>query len=176
MGTFSTKKYLNGDPALIPQIAQRIEAAFGAEEYNVQSQSLLSGGYDISLSKGGVFKIILGMKTALKIMLKPQGEGILFDASVGLFGMQVIPTAIMLLVFWPVLVTQIWGLVRQAKLDDKALKIAEEVIRENSANGLGRVSQIAGTITRKFCTACGAELPGEASFCHHCGAKQDAVN
>lgn len=173
MGKFNTKEFLDGDPSLIPQIASRIESTFLADGYDVKTDSLVSGGADISIAKGGVFRVILGMKTALKIVLKPLGNGgILFDAKVGIFGMQVIPTIITLALFWPVLITQIWGLVRQAKLDDKALQVAKDVIRENSVNSATPVSQI-GSSSKKFCTACGAELPAEASFCHHCGAKQE---
>lgn len=173
MGTFNTKKYLNGDPSLIPQIATRIENVFSAEGYDVQNQSLLSGGADISLSKGGMFKAVLGMKTALKVMLKPQGEGIFFEASVGVFGMQIIPAAIMWFVAWPVLVTQIWGLVQQSKLDDRVLQTAEDVIREHAMGySAPAPAPVMSAPEKKFCSNCGLELPADAVFCPICGTKQ----
>ena len=168
MGTFNTQKLLNGDPSLIPAIASRIDSSFTAEGYAVQSQTLISGSADISITKGGIFKAVLGMKTALKVTLKPQSDGILFDAGVGIFGQQVIPTMIMLFVAWPVLLTQIWGLVQQSKLDDKALAIAEAVIRES---GNVAASQKSDTSSGKFCTACGREHPNDAVFCSGCGKK-----
>lgn len=173
MGAFNTKKYLNGNPSLIPQIASRIENVFSAEGYNVQTQSLMSGGADISLAKGGVFKAVLGLKTALKITLKPEGEGINFEAGVGLFGMQIIPTAVMWFIAWPVLVTQIWGLVQQSKLDDRVLKVAEDVISENAmGKSAPAPTSFMSAPEKKFCTKCGAELPAEALFCPKCGAQQ----
>ena len=168
MGTFSSQKLLSGDPSLIPSIASSIESAFTAEGYEVQNQSLISGASEISITKGGIFKAVLGMKTALKVTLKPQGNGIFFDAGVGIFGQQAIPTVISMLFFWPVLLTQIWGLIQQSKLDDKALAIAESIIRGN-----GQPSSAASfSAGRKFCIHCGKEVPAEAAFCPHCGKQQ----
>ena len=92
MGTFNTKKFLNGSPSLIPAIANKMQAHFLEQGYEVKMEALSSGGYDVSISKGGMFKAVLGMKTALKIALLPQDDAILFDASVGIFGKVLIPT------------------------------------------------------------------------------------
>lgn len=59
------------------------------------------------------FKAVLGMRSALKVTLMHQTDGVLFDSNVGIYGQQAIPTVISMLFFWPVLIiTQIWGLVR----------------------------------------------------------------
>lgn len=139
MGTFSTKKTLYGPHALIPQIAEHIQDAFQNEGYTVKVEQLSGRGYDLSITKGGMFKAVLGMKTALKVTLLPQDSNISFEAGVGIWGQQVIPTVISMLFFWPVLITQIWGIVEQSKLDDKALEIAQDVIimnggRQNEKN------------------------------------------
>ena len=67
MGTFSTKKILYGSTSLIPTIANRIQEEFQRDGYEVAMNDLSSGGYDISITKGGLFKAVLGMKTALKV-------------------------------------------------------------------------------------------------------------
>ena len=95
MGTFNTKAVLNADPRLIPDIADRICNEFVADGYEVKREDLISGGIDISLTKGGAFKAVLGMKTALKVKLQPEAGAINFDAGVGIFGQQVIPTLVM---------------------------------------------------------------------------------
>ena len=94
MGTFNTKAILYGSSNLIPTIATRIQDHFQMEGFQVTSVMLTSGGCDISVTKGGMFKAVLGMKSALKISLLPQGNNILFEAGIGIFGQQVIPTAI----------------------------------------------------------------------------------
>lgn len=165
MGTFSTKKILYGSTALISTIANRIQEEFQNDGYEVAMDALSSGGYDISITKGGIFKAVLGMKTALKVTLLPQGSNIHFEAGVGIWGQQAIPTVISMLFFWPVLLTQIWGMVEQSKLDDKALDIAKDVIYMNSNSG----ATSAGPSGSKFCTNCGTQNPASANFCSGCG-------
>ena len=167
MGTFNTKAILYGSSNLIPTIATRIQDHFQMEGFQVTSVMLTSGGCDISVTKGGMFKAVLGMKSALKISLLPQGNTILFEAGVGIFGQQVIPTAITMFLFWPVLITQIWGMVEQSKLDDKALEIAQTVVRESS----NTYQQTTHTNTgiKRFCTECGTQNVETAKYCCGCG-------
>ena len=165
MGTFSTKKILYGSTSLIPTIANRIQEEFQRDGYEVAMDALSSSGYDISITKGGLFKAVLGMKTALKVTLLPQGSSIHFEAGVGIWGQQAIPTVISMLFFWPVLLTQIWGMVEQSKLDDKALDIARDVIYLNSNSG----ATSAAPSGSKFCTNCGTQNPASANFCSGCG-------
>ena len=160
MATFCTKKVLYTSSTLIPTIAKRIKQDFEAEGYNVSMESLSSGGYDISITKGGLFKAVLGMKTALKVTLLPVEGNIQFEAGVGIWGQQAIPTVISMLFFWPVIITQIWGMVTQSKLDDKALEIAHDVVYSNGKDGGSDI---------KFCTSCGAQNGSDANFCSKCG-------
>lgn len=166
MAAFNTNKTLNGSVSLIPEIANRIDNDFIREGYEVQKIALSSGGYDISITKGGLFKAVLGMKTALKVTLLPQGGNIYFEAGVGIWGQQAIPTVISMLFFWPVLITQIWGIVEQASLDDKALALAEEVVNANSMK-----STFHASAEFQFCTSCGTKNPIDARFCCGCGVK-----
>lgn len=166
MGTFNTKKTLYGAASLIPVMASHIQGEFQDDGYEVKSDSLNSGAYDISITKGGAFKAVLGMRTALHITLVPRGNDVAFEASVGIFGQQAIPTVISMFFFWPVLITQIWGLVTQAKLDDKALEIATQVAY---ANGMRGQQTETGNGQDRFCTSCGAKVSAGARFCANCG-------
>ena len=168
MATFSTKKILYGSTSLIPTIANRIQEEFQNDGYEVAMDALSSGGYDISITKGGIFKAVLGMKTALKVTLLPQGNNIHFEAGVGIWGQQAIPTVISMLFFWPVLITQIWGMIEQSKLDDKALEIAQDVICMNNHEGSPHSDNNGGG---KFCTKCGTKLDGSSKFCSNCGTR-----
>ena len=165
MGTFATKKILPGNPSLIPAIAEQIRTEFMAEQFEVQIDNLLSGGVDISISKGNLFKAVLGLKSALKVSLIPKDNAIAFEAGIGIFGQQAIPTIISMLFFWPVLITQIWGMVQQSKLDDKALEIAEVMIRNQSSSTISA----SNTGGRVFCTNCGHRNIKGAKFCSECG-------
>lgn len=166
MGAFNTKSILNGNPSLIPQIADAISAAFAAEGYDTKHDSLISGGAEVFISKGGIFKELMGMRTALKVTLIPSGNQISFEAGIGVFGQQFLPTIISMFFAWPVLVTQIWGLVKQSKLDDTALEIANKVISGNCHS-----YDNSSTANSKFCTSCGASVSSTSKFCPNCGTK-----
>ena len=169
MATYSKKKVLAAPTSSIPHIAEAIRKEFVLDGFEVNVDTLMSGGRDISITKGNMFKAVIGMRSALKISLTPQSDGVLFHANVGIFGQQAIPTVISMLFFWPVLITQIWGLVEQSKLDDKALEIAERACASySSTTGSTSQATFAGT---KFCTECGARIIGSAKFCPECGAK-----
>ena len=167
MGTFNTKQIIFGSPALIPVIADEIVKQFQSDGFEVTKQDMSTGGCDISITKGGVFKAVLGMKSALKVTLLPQGNTIDFEAGVGIFGQQAIPTIISMFFLWPVLITQIWGMVEQSKLDDKALEIANKVIAEN---GGGSVSDNSSTQSQsvEFCTGCGTKYESGMKYCGNC--------
>lgn len=164
MAAFNTKKLILAPSSLIPAMGERISQSFVNEGFEVTRSPLSNGGYDVSITKGGMFKAVLGMKTALKVSLTPQSGNVYFDASVGIFGQQAIPTVISMFFFWPVLITQIWGIVEQSNLDDKALAIAEEVARNSSV-------KTSASTTGRFCTNCGTQVSMQAKFCPECGAK-----
>ena len=61
MGTFKSTKTFFASPEIIPAIVKDITGTFTNEGYQVQAQDLISGGYDISITKGNMFKAVLGM-------------------------------------------------------------------------------------------------------------------
>lgn len=165
MGTFNTKKIIFGSPSMIPAIADEIVKDFQKDGFEVTKQMLSNGGCDISITKGGIFKAVLGMKSALKVTLLPQVNSINFEAGVGIFGQQAIPAIISMFFLWPVLITQIWGMVEQSKLDDRALAIAEKVA------GGGMTNANTQTQSGGFCTNCGKPYDAGTKFCGECGNK-----
>lgn len=164
MATYSKKKLLQAHPSQIGNIAAAIKSDFEGDGYEVNVDSMISGGNDISITKGGVFKAVLGMRSALKVTLVPQPDGVLFEANVGIYGQQAIPAVISMFFFWPVLLTQIWGLIQQSALDDRALAVAEQAIENSPKVGLL-------TNNYKFCTNCGTKMDKSAKFCPECGVK-----
>jgi hypothetical protein len=133
MGTFNSSKtvpYVVGD---LSPVAQEVMDHFEQQDYEVTVTNIPTGGVQVSIRRGGTFKAIIGMKTALNIKIEPVANGTTIEAGVGIFGQQAIPTAITLLVFWPVILTQVWNMAQEAKLDEEALRVAEESLKAHSS-------------------------------------------
>jgi hypothetical protein len=175
MSAFKSYRLFAFVPSDLTPVARDIVEHFKEQDYEVTSQKTITNGYDISLTKGGIFKSVLGLKTALKISIEPSNGMTKAQAGVGIFGQQAIPTAITLFVFWPVILTQIWGLVQNSKLDEEAMGVIETSLkahsRETVAEASNSAAPSAASSTRTFCTNCGAALPANAKFCSQCGNK-----
>lgn len=155
MATFSTNTTLACKPSMIPTISKAICDHFIDEGYQVTTDEGYTGGRDISITKGGTFMAVLGLRNALNISLRPAGDSIYFQAGAGIYGMHAIPTTITLLVCWPVIFTQTWGLIKQAHLDDQALQVALSALNDMKIH----------------CTNCGKLIAGDSVYCPHCGTK-----
>ena len=135
MGTFNSSKTFPYFVEDVAPVAQDVMDHFEQQDYEVTETNIPTGGVQVSIRRGGTFKAIIGMKTALNIKVEPVANGTTVDAGVGIFGQQAIPTAITLLVFWPVLVAQVWNMAQESNLDDEALRVAEESLKAHSSKG-----------------------------------------
>jgi hypothetical protein len=133
MGTFNSSKTFPYIVEDLAPVAQDVMDHFEQQDYEVIETNIPTGGVQVSIRRGGTFKAIIGLKSALNIKIEPQANGTTVDAGVGIFGQQAIPTAITLLVFWPVLVAQVWNMAQEAKLDEEALRVAEESLKAHSS-------------------------------------------
>ena len=106
---------------------------FEGQDYEVTETNIPTGGVQVSIRRGGTFKAIIGMKTALNIKIAPVANGPTVDAGVGIFGQQAIPTAITLLVFWPVIIARVWNMAQESKLDEEALDVSEASLKAHSS-------------------------------------------
>lgn len=68
-----------------------------------------------------MFRAVLGLQTALKVVISPAAPHVYVKAGVGIFGQQAIPTILTVCVWWPFVIPQIWGMIRQSKLDKLVL-------------------------------------------------------
>ncbi len=128
MGAFNTRKTLYGSAPQFPSIAEQIRSSFVSEGYEVRIEDP-STERDVYITKGGLFKAAMGMRSALKVTMKPTRDGnIDFEAGVSMFKQQFAATLITEFFFSPLVLTQIWGMVKQSKLDEKAVAIAERAI------------------------------------------------
>ncbi len=187
--TNSYKRFVT-DLQSVNGIMDDCEQHFKMQGYSVQTEETATGGF-ISLTKGGLFETIAGMKTGLNITLIKTTGAIEVKMEVGVFGNQFLPTAMALLVFRPFLISQIYGLIQQDKLDVEAYSIIESSIRQNEKadvkKAMGDICPYCGKdlpegsvfcikcgkkVLDDFnCPKCGAKLSRESAFCHRCGVK-----
>jgi hypothetical protein len=169
MSIFQASQYYPLMVSDLAPAANDVVENFRQKGYEVKEEETVTKGWHISLHKGGIFKSILGLKTALNVEIENTGMGITAKAGVGIFGLQAIPTAITLFVAWPVLLTQIWGLVQQASLDKEVLECIGCSLSAHSI--AGPISDTAAGLGAKFCVQCGATIQQMNKFCPNCGKK-----
>jgi hypothetical protein len=141
MGTFNSSKTVPYIVENFAPVAQDVMAHFESQDYEVTETHISTGGVQVSIRRGGTFKAIIGLKSALNIRIEPVANGTRVEAGVGIFGQQAIPTAITLLVFWPVLVAQVWNMAQEAKLDEEAIGVAEESLKAHSEAPSGATAE-----------------------------------
>ncbi len=163
---FTSSRVFKVAPNRIPDMARTLEVELRKEGYDTRNDLLLGGDEIVSVTKGGLFKAVVGMKTALKVELRADNGNVLAKTSVGIWGHQIVPTVIMLLWFWPVLITQIWGLVQQSRLDTHVMEI---LARAASAEPGAVDIPCEEATPARFCSECGKPITG--NFCANCGMK-----
>src|ERR687893_1673143 len=141
MGTFNSSHTVPHVVEDLTPVAHDVMRHFESQDYEVSETPISTGGVQVSIRRGGTFKAIIGMKTALNIKIEPQANGTRVEAGVGIFGQQAIPTAISLLVFWPVIIAQVWNMAKEAKLDEEALRVAEESLKAHSGVATGATAE-----------------------------------
>src|SRR5829696_921950 len=133
MGTFNSSRTVPYIVEDLAPVAQDVMRHFEQQDFEVTETPIPTGGVQVSIRRGGTFKAIIGLRTALNIKIEPVANGSSVEAGVGIFGQQAIPTAITLLVFWPVIIAQVWNMAQEAKLDEEALRVAEESVKTHSS-------------------------------------------
>ena len=142
MGTFNSTKTVPYVVDDLAPVAQEVKSYFEGQEFEATQTNLPAGGVQVSIRRGGTFKAIIGMKTALNIKVEPVEGGTQVDAGVGIFGQQAIPTLITALVFWPVIISQVWNMAQEAKLDEEALGVAEESLKAHASGAPSPISEV----------------------------------
>ena len=141
MGTFNSSKTVPYSVEDLAPVAQDVMDHFEGQDFEVTETNIPTGGVQVSIRKGGTFKAIIGMKTALNIKIESVANGTTVDAGVGIFGQQAIPTAITLLVFWPVIIAQVWNMAQESHLDDEAIRVTEESLKAHSEETSGATAE-----------------------------------
>ena len=159
MALKSTQKSFKTKLQNVEQVVEDFRNHFESKDYKVESNPTTDGAF-ISLTNKNIFKTISGLQTGLNITLSVYDDSITAKMDVGIFGKQAVPGLIAMLVFWPILVTQIVGLIKQNKLDTEAYDVLEKSIKEHEPKTAA---------FEEYCPYCGEGIEKGAKFCPHCG-------
>ncbi len=157
-------------PPAIAEVAAALEQNLRFRGYEVACTNLAGGDALVSVTKGGIFRTIAGFKTAVNVSLRvvpPGDRAFQATVSVGLFETQAVPTAITLLFFWPLIITQIWGYARNAHLDDEILQLVRQTVSARQSPAPSDPPPPPPPAA-SFCPECGE--PASGRFCSNCGA------
>jgi hypothetical protein len=108
--------------AELEQVAHESAEYFKELGYLVECSRISEDEWDVGIARGGIFKTAVGLKSAMKVRLAARPDGTMVTVRVGIFGKQAVPTAITVLVAWPVVFAQIWGIIHEAGLDGEAFR------------------------------------------------------
>lgn len=118
MGLFKSTRLFYNVAGHEDRVAGNLMASLRYEGYEVDGIKMPSGDWDISVRKGNLFKAVLGLQTALKIHISPATPHVWVKAGVGIFGQQTIPTVLTTCIWWPFIIPQLWGIIKQVNLDN----------------------------------------------------------
>jgi hypothetical protein len=180
MSVFKSEKFVSGTGVDLDLVATELAEHFRERKYDVMYSQVDEKTWDVSITRGGMFKQAVGLKSALKIEMERRPQGTYIRAGAGVFGKQAAPTAITMFVAWPVLLVQVWGLIREAGLDDEAVRVVELSITRRlrsvdrhaadpEAGAAARTQNGTAPAPPRFCANCGVERAPQASFCPACG-------
>jgi len=62
-------------------VAQDVMRHFESQDYEVTETHIPTGGVQVSIRRGGIFKAIIGLRSALNIRIEPQANGTRVEAS-----------------------------------------------------------------------------------------------
>jgi hypothetical protein len=119
-------------------VAQELAEHFKQRSYQVECTETSDRKWEVGITRGGKFKSIAGLKSAMKIELEPLPRGTMVRAGAGLFGKQAAVTAVTVVIWWPLAIAPIWGMIREAGLDNEAVRVIEVSLKR--AQRLGDLS------------------------------------
>jgi len=106
-------------------VAEELAEHFRNRNYQVECAETDDSKWEVGITRGGKFKSIAGLKSAMRVELEPVRRGTMVRTGAGVFGKQAAVTAVTLVVWWPLAIAPVWGMIVQAGLDKEAVRVVE---------------------------------------------------
>jgi len=174
----------------VRSLADAISNWFKARDFETQVMMAPGGGYMIQARQPSTWRSVLGLSSALLVILTPRGESLEVTTAAAKWADKVAVGAIGLVIH-PLLITAGYGAWKQSRLPDWVFEMishylprgAEQAIpvtrsatgsavQESMASPGGAVIPApAFTSSSVRCPSCGQPTSARASYCPNCGAK-----
>lgn len=158
MSTFTSRKSYDASATFIPFAANRISEFFSADGFEINQKPGACNKTILEVTKSNLIKSAVGLRQGIEITLENEGGRIAVEVRGTVLKNQLIASTLSFCFFWPVIIPQIIGMIKQSGLDDKAIGVID--------NAYDTFSNDHPT----FCTHCGGRITGNPSTCPHCGA------
>ena len=114
---------------VLEKIRKYLDDHYSAEGFTVES-TISDDGNQLTLwaTKSDLFRTIAGLTAAIKIDVFHDASEVHVVAGIGANGQHLIPTLVGAVLFWPIAVTGGWGMIKQLKMDDKAVDMVAHVL------------------------------------------------
>lgn len=183
MGAFTSIKTLMADPSQMPHIAEMIENDFRLNGFVVTQQTGVAGDFTLVMKRDGFFRQVFALDQRLYVKMSASGDKVYFEARSNIFVKSVVYQVILtiaelllafLVILFPLFlameVTFVVGLVKQAKLDNRALAIAEKFENYSFQTAPTTARPTPNVAQTVFCPSCGNEVSANSKFCTSCGS------
>ena len=174
MAIFNEKRTIYGHIDNIEYVLNDVKLYFEAKKFEVHVESNLDSGF-ISITKGGIFKSVTGLKVALNTSLKIQNDNVFVESKIGAFGSKVAVLLVgVYVIAWPLAVSAALGMILQTNLNKEMMEQIAKSIYFHSNKSISNTSRTYIEENRT-CTGCGCILPSNADYCSECGKKITVV-
>lgn len=158
MSTFKSTKSYEVSSSFIPSAVDAVRAALEREGFLFERKPGTYRKTVIEVTKENLVKHIVGLNQGLRISFESDGDRVQVEVQGIVVKNQLIASVISFVFFWPMIVPQIIGLIKQSRLDEKALAIVDTAYAAYVHD------------TPAFCTHCGGKVSVNDVRCPHCGA------
>ncbi len=159
----------------IDSLVNALSDWFRSQNFNVQQLDVHGGGVLIQASKGG-WRNVVGMASALNVVLRQNGADLTVEIGAGKWMDKVGAGAVSIFVLWPLAVTAAWGAWQQSQLPKQTFEFIQQFVSSgessiySSATTTIPVESVTiSTPSYRFCANCGNSVAEDARFCSKCG-------
>lgn len=179
----------------LDSLVQALTDWYRAQSFNVQVLNVPGGGTLIQASQEGTWRNVVGMSSALNVVLRQKGGELTVEIGAGKWMDKALAAGVAWFVLWPLLFTAAYGAWKQSNLPKLTFEFIQQFVSTGGSSPLDLANlqsanpevSYGGVVTPtptpsvqaapvqsvsyQFCANCGASVSENDRFCTKCGHK-----